>query len=105
MEMFMNRPGICILLLVLLAACTPLPVPPTDTPLPVPSATFTPAPVLPTATLTPITSLTPTTTPEPLVPNFDHIVIIMFENKEFGTVIGNPLMSNYNRLAGEYTLL
>jgi phospholipase C len=29
----------------------------------------------------------------------------MFENKEFGTVIGNPLMSNYNRLAREYTLL
>ena len=29
----------------------------------------------------------------------------MFENKEFGTVIGNPLMPNYNRLAREYTLL
>jgi phosphatidylinositol-3-phosphatase len=29
----------------------------------------------------------------------------MFENKEFGSVIGNPLMPNYNKLAREYTLL
>jgi len=47
----------------------------------------------------------PTATPKPLVPNFEHIAIIMFENKEFGSVIGNSLMPNYNKLAGEYTLL
>jgi phospholipase C len=29
----------------------------------------------------------------------------MFENKEFGSVIGNPLMPNYNKLARDYTLL
>jgi phosphatidylinositol-3-phosphatase len=29
----------------------------------------------------------------------------MFENKEFGSVIGNPLMPTYNRLAQEYSLL
>jgi len=29
----------------------------------------------------------------------------MFENKEFGSVIGNNLMPNYNKLAREYTLL
>jgi hypothetical protein len=29
----------------------------------------------------------------------------MFENKEFGSVIGNPQMPTYNKLAGEYTLL
>jgi hypothetical protein len=29
----------------------------------------------------------------------------MFENKEFGSVIGNPYMPTYNRLAREYTLL
>jgi hypothetical protein len=29
----------------------------------------------------------------------------MFENKEFGSVIGNPIMPNYNKLAREYTLL
>jgi len=29
----------------------------------------------------------------------------MFENKEFGSVIGNSLMPSYNKLAREYTLL
>jgi hypothetical protein len=29
----------------------------------------------------------------------------VFENKEFGSVIGNPQMPTYNRLAREYTLL
>jgi hypothetical protein len=29
----------------------------------------------------------------------------MFENKEFGSVIGNPQMPHFNRLAVEYTLL
>jgi len=100
----MNRSGFYVLL-VLLVACTPLPVPSTETSVSLPSATFTPAPILPTTTLTPIPSSAPTTTPKPPVPNFEHIVIIMFENKEFGTVIGNPLMPNYNRLAREYTLL
>jgi hypothetical protein len=40
-----------------------------------------------------------------LVPHFQHIAIIMFENKEFGSVIGNPQMPTFNRLAREYTLL
>ena len=101
----MYRSSFCILLLVLSVGCAPLPVSLTNTPAPVPSSTFTPAPVLSTATLTPVPTLTPTATPKPLVPNFEHIVIIMFENKEFGSVIGNPLMPNYNRLAREYTLL
>jgi phospholipase C len=39
------------------------------------------------------------------VPNLDHIVIVMFENKEFGSVIGNPVMPGYNSMAREYTLL
>ena len=98
----MNRPGFYILLLVLLVACLPnstLPV----TPSPVSSGMSTPTLVLPTATSTP--SMTPTTTPKPLIPNFQHIVIIMFENKEFGSVIGNSLMPNYNKLARDYTLL
>lgn len=101
----MRRSGFCIFLLVLLVACTPSSGSSTGTPMPVPLDTFTPTPVLPTATLTPVPNLTPTATPKPPVPNFDNIVIIMFENKEFGTVIGNPLMPNYNRLAREYTLL
>jgi hypothetical protein len=97
----MLRSGFCVILLILLVACVPSLPPPTLTP--VPTATLTPTPIPPTATFTP--SPSPTSTPRPLVPNFDHIVIIMFENKEFGSVIDNPLMPTYNRLAHEYTLL
>lgn len=95
----MKRLYAFLLLLFLLVACVPATPPATLTP--IPSATWTPVP--PTVTLTP--SPTPTATPRPLVPRFEHITIIMFENKEFGSVIGNPLMPNYNRLARDYTLL
>lgn len=101
----MIRSSLCILVLVFLVGCIPFPAVPTETPTPFPSATQTLTPVPPTATLTPTPSPTPTPTPKPLVPNFEHIVIIMFENKEFGSVIGNSLMPNYNKLAREYTLL
>ena len=47
----------------------------------------------------------PTATSAPLVPDFKHILIIVFENKEFGTVIGNRLMPVFNDLASRYTLL
>jgi len=99
----MNRFGVWILLFVLISACATS-APPSIASA-VPSATATPAYTLvpPTATLPPTPS--PTATPRPLVPNFQHIVIIMFENKEFGSVIGNSLMPNFNRLAREYTLL
>jgi phospholipase C len=39
------------------------------------------------------------------VPNFDHIVIITFENKDYNKVIGNIFMPNYNWYAWKYTLL
>jgi hypothetical protein len=39
------------------------------------------------------------------VPNFQHIVMIVFENKGFEAVIGNPLMPKFNELAQDYTLL
>jgi len=97
----MTRSGYCIFLVVALTACISLTPSPTPTPVPTPTATFTPIP--PTATFTP--SPSPTATPRPLVPNFDHIVLILFENKEFGSVIDNPLMPTYNKLAHEYTLL
>src|ERR1041385_4792819 len=112
----MNRFVILVLLLVLLTACSQIPAPtfpPTSTatiaPSPVPSdtptATQTPTPIPPTATIT--ASATPTIGSESQagVPNFDHIVMIIFENKEFGSVIGNALMPNYNKLAHDYTLL
>jgi hypothetical protein len=52
---------------------------------------------------------TPTSTTIPirksLVPNFDRIVFIIFENQEFDDVIGNSEMPNFNQLANEHTLL
>ncbi|MGE5374261.1 MAG: alkaline phosphatase family protein [Bacteroidota bacterium] len=39
------------------------------------------------------------------LPNFDHIVIVTFENKDFHNVIGNLLMPVYNGYAANYTLL
>lgn len=72
----------------------------TVTPLP----TFTPTPYY-TETPTPTSTPQPTPTPPRLVPNFTHIVIIIFENKEFGTVIGNNQMIYFNLLASSYTLL
>jgi phospholipase C len=52
-------------------------------------------------------AMSPSATPKPkaLIPDFEHIVIIMFENKEFGSVIGNSDMPSYNQLARDYTLL
>ena len=97
----MRPSGFGMFLIFLLAACTTS-APPTLIPT-VPLATPTSTPLPPTATDIP--TLTPTATPRPLVPNFGHIAIIMFENKEFGSVIGNPQMPIYNQLAREYTLL
>ena len=92
-----------VALLALLVACAPVPPAPTLTAVPSATLTITAVPATATAASTP--SALPTETPTPLVPNFQHIVIIMFENKEFGSVIGNPQMPTYNRLAQEYTLL
>lgn len=69
----------------------------TSTPTP-----FMPASITPTAVKTPIPVSIPTL--KSLVPDFSYIILIIFENKEFGTVIGNPLMPIYNRFAQEYVL-
>ena len=93
------------LLMAGLAACTPISgtsllatetVSPSASPLP--TATATPLPS-PTATLAPIP------TARPLVPDFKHIIIIVFENHEFDSVIGNQTMPDYNQYAKESTLL
>jgi phosphatidylinositol-3-phosphatase len=44
-------------------------------------------------------------TPGTTVPNFDHIVIVTFENKDYNNVVGNLLMPHYNWYAWKYTLL
>ena len=104
MKIIINYLTVWILILILLVACSGNT---TEISTPLPSSTQTLTPVPPAATLTSTPSPTPsaTATQKPLVPNFEHIVIIMFENKEFGSVIGNPIMPNYNKLAREYTLL
>ena len=106
MKIMMNRFGFFILVLLLLVSCSGN-TPETFTPIPLATQPSTPVPPAATAVLTLTPTLMPpaTATQKPLVPNFQHIVIIMFENKEFGSVIGNSLMPSYNRLAREYTLL
>jgi phosphatidylinositol-3-phosphatase len=95
-----------VLSLTLILACvstpavTPTTLPPAATVTPFPSLTASPVPTV----ATPIVA-SPTVEPKPLIPNFDHIVILIFENKEFGSVIGNSFMPNYNQLARDYTLL
>jgi len=70
---------------------------PTSIPVTIPSqppvSTSSPVPVV----------LSPTSASS--VPPFEHIVLILFENKEFGSVIGNPKMPEFNHLAQQYTLL
>jgi phospholipase C len=39
------------------------------------------------------------------VPDFKHIIMIVFENHEFDTVIGNRTMPDYNKFASENSLL
>ncbi len=100
---------IFVVLFLFLTACSTGYFP--DPALPVPSATVTPITPTPspTASLTPVATATlpptSTPTPKPLVPDFQHIVMIVFENKEFPRVIGNRSMPVYNQLARDYTLL
>lgn len=99
----------CLFIATLLAACSPIPASPAPvaSSSPIPSHTPNP-PVLdtPVPTLPPLPANTPTfTLPPRFVPDFAHIIIIVLENREFGFVIGNSQMPNYNRWAGEYTLL
>ena len=103
----MSRLLFFLLLALILASCvnlnTPVPtveVTGTDTVTP-----FLPQPPTSTFVLTASPTPTPTSTPLPLVPLFERVVLILFENKEFGTVIGNPNMPYYNSLAQANTLL
>lgn len=38
------------------------------------------------------------------IPHYQHIIEIMMENQTYGTIIGNPLAPNLNRLANNYGL-
>ena len=92
-----------LLMAISLVACIPL--------LPPEAASVVPTITIPSVTPTDIPTGTPTATPNPtqtpipLVPYFKHIIIVVFENKEFGTVINNPKMPFFNQLAKSNTLL
>lgn len=100
----MRRVSCLIPLLIAATACLPLPMGQSSSP----AATAFPAqadvPLPPTPTET---SLPPSATPTParLVPEFQHIVVVVFENKEYETVINDPQMPYFNKLARTYTLL
>jgi hypothetical protein len=97
----MVRKILSICIAILMAGCVPAiaasPTPP-ETPSVQSVSTLTSRP-------TPTPSPFQTATPKPLVPRFSHIAVIVFENKEFSTVIGSRKMPNFNRLAKDYTLL
>jgi phospholipase C len=107
------RHGLRVLapLLLVTLACSSVSqlLPPTPSPAPLaPPASPTPVPTSPPPsepTVHPTATAAATETPKPLVPAFKHIVTVVFENKEFGTVIGNAQMPYFNELAKTYTLL
>lgn len=69
-----------------------------------PVESISPTLLMPT-TPEPTSGVLATPTTQPLVPRFEHIVVILLENREFDTVIGNSQAPNINRLAKQYTLL
>jgi phospholipase C len=80
------------------ASPTPHVPPPSPTQVPASAPTTEPPP-------SPTETATATASPSALVPDFQHVVTVVFENKEYGTVIGNPEMPYFNELAESYTLL
>jgi phospholipase C len=97
----------CCLFLTALSACTPkgetgLPATSISSAIPILTSTATLGfTQVPSQTSTPV----PIPTVRPPVPDFKHIVVIFFENHEFGSVIGNRAMPNYNQYADGSTLL
>lgn len=78
----------------------PIPSFPTLTPLPTSAQTLESEPAI---NVTPTPEILSTT--DRLVPDFSHIVIIIFENREYTTVVGSRDMPYFNLLASTYTLL
>jgi phosphatidylinositol-3-phosphatase len=94
-----RRAGLVAPLLVLiLAACVASP------PTQAPAVTGTAA-VPSTPTAVPSETATATPAPPALVPAFEHIVIVVLENKEFGVIYGSAKMPYFNQLVRSYTLL
>jgi hypothetical protein len=68
---------------------------PTPTPMPTPTGTGTPNP---TATASP----SPTAPSAGNLPNFDHVYVIIFENKEYSSVVGSSSAPYINSLIAKY---
>jgi hypothetical protein len=58
-----------------------------------------------TPSSTALSAVTDTAEPKSPVPDFQHIVVVVFENKEFDFVVNNYHMAYFNKLAKSYTLL
>ncbi len=74
---------------------------PTPTPTPAPTQAPTPTPTpAPTQAPTPTPTPTPTTPPPSGsgVPGFDHVYVIVMENKEYGSVVGSSSAPYLNQL-------
>jgi len=100
---YMSRSLLILVLVSMLVSCTP------------PSSMATPIEnppkndSAPTGTHLPISTNTASVNQTPVlsqqVPQFEHIVLILFENKKYESVIGNSSMPVYNHLAQENTVL
>lgn len=99
MDMHKNFFWIVTLVSLLAEACQLLPAP----------ATLDPSSVLPLIPSPVPQSITETpqiiAASQPLVPAFSHIVIIVFEQNEYETVVDTPYMPYFNLLANSFTLL
>src|SRR5438876_6589452 len=49
--------------------------------------------------------LVPAASAQPQVPAFQHVVVIVFENKEYGAVLGSRDAPTFNRMAQRYATL
>ncbi len=94
----MKKTPFLILLYLVLASCGTIPSTPQSTP------TVAAIPAGPDVTPTRAFSPTPTVEPQG-IPNFDHIIMIVLENRDYADTIGNDKMPFLNELAEKYVLL
>src|SRR5260370_38713296 len=73
----------------------PAPTTPNAAATPVPQHTTTPGPG---PTPPPVPSPT-TTSPKPLIPHFSKVIVILMENEEYSSIIGDPSAPYINSLA------
>ncbi len=70
---------------------------PKSTPTPKPKTTATPTQP-PTPSPAPTKASTPSPTPSASIPSFDHIYVIVMENKEYGSIVGSSNAPYMNQL-------